>query len=294
MENLEGLTSNQKTHPAEPHGRQMPDVFAYSDYRRFLEDYYRYKKRTDRSFTYAKFSKKAGINSLNYFKLIKDGQRNLTPKNIHRFAQALGLREEESIYFEKLVHYCQSTSAEERSFYYKQLEEELESSGRGNLNHLKNDLYQYFAIFVIREMLELKDFRADVTWIQRKLSFFLEKSEIRDILLVLIQNGLVVEDKESNTLRIVESFVFYERQDSNHAVESFHIRNLENSIQMIRQLPFDSRDMVSATIAIREGDFKKILKEMNKNIGQLVKKYGVSGEADEVVQLNCQFLKVTK
>ena len=54
-----------------------PEVFDYLDYRAFLRDHYLDKKQRQ-GLSFRGFSKRAGLKSPNYLKLVIDGQRNLT------------------------------------------------------------------------------------------------------------------------------------------------------------------------------------------------------------------------
>ena len=79
------------------------DVFAYSDYRAFLRDYYRARKAAGRGFSYRSFSRRAELRSPNYLKLVIDGERNLSADMAKRFASACGLQGDEERYFMDLV-----------------------------------------------------------------------------------------------------------------------------------------------------------------------------------------------
>lgn len=97
------------------------DVFAYLDYRAFLRDYYRARKAAGRGFSYRSFSRRAGLKSPNYLKLVVDGARNLSTDMAERFAAACGLNADEQRYFVDLVAYCQAASAADRKRYYARL-----------------------------------------------------------------------------------------------------------------------------------------------------------------------------
>ena len=66
------------------------DVFAYLDYRAFLRDYYLWGKERGR-LSFRAFSRRAGLRSPNYLKLVMDGDRGITDAMATRFAAALGL-----------------------------------------------------------------------------------------------------------------------------------------------------------------------------------------------------------
>lgn len=99
----------------------QPRVFDYMDYRRFLKDFYLYKKGSSSSFSYRSFSRLAGLRSSNFFKFVMDGKRNLSLSGIYRFASALSLKTEEIRFFTDLVLFDQAESEKERNHYYEQI-----------------------------------------------------------------------------------------------------------------------------------------------------------------------------
>ncbi|MCB9620237.1 MAG: TIGR02147 family protein, partial [Sandaracinus sp.] len=52
-----------------PRPREL-DVYGYLDYRAYLRDFYETKKAAGRGFSFRSFSKRAGLKSPNYLKLV--------------------------------------------------------------------------------------------------------------------------------------------------------------------------------------------------------------------------------
>ena len=94
------------------------DVFAYLDFRAFLRDYYNARNTTGRGFSYRSFSRRAGLKSPNYLKLVIDGERDLSADMAERFGHACGLKQDELRYFVDLVAFGQATTLAERSAPY--------------------------------------------------------------------------------------------------------------------------------------------------------------------------------
>jgi hypothetical protein len=95
-------------------------VFDYLDYRAFLRDDYLDKKRR-RGFSFRGFSRKAGLGSPNYLKLVMDGHRNLTEAMAKRFAVASGLSGDGADYFSELVRLAQARTTSARGEHYARL-----------------------------------------------------------------------------------------------------------------------------------------------------------------------------
>jgi len=56
----------------------MESLFTYTDFRKYLADFYEEKKQTTRYFTYRYFSQKAGFKSPQPAPADQQGKRNLT------------------------------------------------------------------------------------------------------------------------------------------------------------------------------------------------------------------------
>ena len=90
------------------------DVFSYQDYRDFLRDFYLQRRQVDRKFSIRFFARRAGLKSENYLKVVMDGRRNLTTRNLPKFVKGLGLGPSQAEYFEALVNLNQARDLNER------------------------------------------------------------------------------------------------------------------------------------------------------------------------------------
>jgi len=99
----------------------MKKLHAYDNYREYLLDFYNHQKYVVPGYSYQMFSKKAGLHSPNYLKLIIDGKRNLTTTNIQSFALSLNLQGTEVDFFEALVLQNQAEKKIEKDYYTKRV-----------------------------------------------------------------------------------------------------------------------------------------------------------------------------
>jgi hypothetical protein len=104
------------------------------NYRRFLKDYYLKAKAEKKYFSYRYFSRRAGINSPNFLKVVIEGKRNLSSTTIEKFASALGLDQKETVFFRRLVVFNQARTASEKQESYiilREMANQLRLSGHG-------------------------------------------------------------------------------------------------------------------------------------------------------------------
>lgn len=81
----------------------MPNIYNYLDYRQFLEDFYKEKKKKNPKFSYQVIANIAGFKAKSHYKGIIDGSRNLTTQSIPKMNKVLKLTDKQFAYFSDLV-----------------------------------------------------------------------------------------------------------------------------------------------------------------------------------------------
>jgi len=85
------------------------NLFEYTDYRQFLRDWFVLVKKSDSRFSYRYIARLAGFKSPNFFKLVSEGQRNLTIESAVKLAKAVKLTQVETDFFLLLMEFNQTT-----------------------------------------------------------------------------------------------------------------------------------------------------------------------------------------
>ena len=270
----------------------MINIFKYKDYRQFLKDYYSEKKKLLKAFSFRFFAKKANLTSPNYLKLVMDGKRNLTHRNVKKFADGLGLQEKEAHFFENLVFMNQAKNDEEKEFYKKNLRL-LKDKGYGTT--LTKEQYQVCSkwfYLVIKEMLLLSDFKEQSRWIADKLDRSLTKREILDAIELLIKLNLVERDPKTQKL-VSKSIDFIgEPNVASEAVKKFYKEMIKKAHDCVDHQSADERFLNSLTIAINTKDLPRIFEKIRKFRNELDEFILRSKKYDSVYQLNIQFFRL--
>ncbi len=184
----------------------MPEIFEYLQYREYLKDFYQDQKTKKTGFTYARFSEKAGLGSPNYFKLVMDGEKNLTAANIVRFCRGLGLDHFERDYFEALVQFNQADDVEVRKHYQERLGRLKSRNGAGapsrrTLEEFEFEVLSSWTHHAVMVLTHVKGFRESPIWIKEKLFGLVSEEEVAHILESLQALGLLVRDKNGKLVQ---------------------------------------------------------------------------------------------
>lgn len=180
---------------------KMPSIFNFQDYREFLKAFYDAEKKAS-GLSFALFAKKAGLNSSNYLKLVIEGTRNLTQKNLFLFSKAMKLDSEETSFFECLVHLNQSQLIEEKNFYKKRfLELQKNKSTTKNISsNIMTPSWHYPICAVIAHGKTLEN---AAQMLHKK--YGMEKKKTLEIINYLYSHQILIEN-EKKQLEIAGNF----------------------------------------------------------------------------------------
>lgn len=134
------------------------NIYGYTNYRKYLKDYYRFMKENDSSFSYKTFLLKAGLSGPNFYREVSEGKKNLSPASSQKFAKALNLSKKEGQYFESLVLFNQAKTAKKKQQYFEILTT-FENSA--SLYEIPVKHYRYFSDWynlTIREYIHANKF----------------------------------------------------------------------------------------------------------------------------------------
>jgi uncharacterized protein (TIGR02147 family) len=184
------------------------DIFQYGDYRTFLADFYRREKARSPGFSHRSFAKRAGLASPNYLKLVIDGLRPVTEKNLSAFLRGLRLSGAPSEYFRTLVSLKESRDEKEKVVLLEKL---LKMRVRYSGDPLQVDKDRWEVLrswhhLAIREMVLLKDFQAEPGWIAARLGRKITPAQARESLEILQRLEFLKLDPSSGQLRLSDHY----------------------------------------------------------------------------------------
>jgi uncharacterized protein (TIGR02147 family) len=275
------------------HKPHIPSVLNYTDFRRFLMDYYAAMKAQTPYFSYRYFSKLAGFSSPNFLKLVMEGKRNLSGEGIEKFACAMKLKPAEARQFRMLVLMNQATVPEERDYYTRQI---LKSRVFRRLKPLTPELYEYYSEWFhvpLRELVARSDFRADPHWIGRQFTPPLSESQVANGLSLLEKLGLIARN-EAGQITVTDTLISTGDEVEGQAIKNFHREMIKKGAEAIDRFAKPERDISSLTVGVSHGNaarMKQMIQEFRKEL------LAVTGEeqvVEEIVQVNFQLFPLVR
>jgi uncharacterized protein (TIGR02147 family) len=268
------------------------DVFRYVDYREFLRAYYARKKTQKPGISLRAFSRRAGLKSPNYLKLVIDGDRNLTQALAVRFAEATGLTGEGVDYFCTLVACNQAKSDGERELHYARLREFRRYRETHKLDVAQDAYHAHWYVPAIRELTARADFDDDPKWIAKTLLPAITPAQARQAIAVLCELGMLVRDGDGR-LRQADPLVETQDVPLGHQVVRYHREMMRLASASLERVPRDEREIASLTLCISERALRELKVELERIERQLLQRFP-SKDAERVVQVNFQMFPLSK
>lgn len=272
--------------------RPRPEDFP--DYRAYLRAMTSYLKETRPQFSYRYFSRVAGFSSPNFLKLVAEGQRNLTPASIPKFAKGLGLDDRERESFETLVLLTHAPNDLERNRYYQRLRRhERGKSDTRRVESAQFDVYSSWFVLPIRELLLHPDFQEDPRWIAHQLRPRIKPQEVRLALDLLEKVGLVERD-ETGRLRPADTNISTGPRVRSLAVRNFHRAMMELAADALETVAIDARDITGLTISVTPAQYQDVRARIERFRREILDLTGTPQPGADIYQLSFQLFPLTR
>ncbi len=274
-----------------------PSVYDFTDYRAFLDSFYKYKKSQNPNYSMSVFIRKAGLglNSRGYLKMIIESKRNLAPHTLRRFIEALGLDTRASLYFENLVYFNQAKDHKDKTFYFERLSLSAEGHETESFEILKSKHHYYSNWYsvAIRELVGLHDFIEDPTWIVAQLRGRVTKKQALESLDHLLNLGLL---KGNSQGKLVQStpLVKWKGGEFDNVIQNYHFEMIKLAEEALKTDDYSDRRCSSVTLSCSRECFPEIIEKINKFRDELTQKFGTDKRAaNSVIQINLQSFILT-
>jgi uncharacterized protein (TIGR02147 family) len=268
-----------------------PQILEYQDYRDYLKDLYEYRKNEYPRYSYRKLASDFGFKPTNFFYLIIQRKRNLSFEALHRILAFSKFNAKDKRYFKALVNYNQADDPSEKESFLKELHKiKVKKS-----NIISESQFSYFKNWytpVIRELISLKGFVPNLSWISKKIVPKLTESNIKDTLTVL--------EKLNMIKRVGRKWVQLERhlatsiEVTSEILGRYHEQLLGLSMASLEYDPND-RDIGSMTMSLSRDQFDWMVRRVREFREEVQEELRKQDESPSMVyQLNMQLFPVTK
>ena len=269
--------------------KQLPNIFTYFDFRKYLEDYRRQRKCFDPGFTHSYICFRLGQrNSKSYFANVVNGTKMATAEFTNRFIELLELNDSEAHYFRLLVNYSQTMNPGEKEYYLQQLISRSATQCRF-ITEQEYDFYKNWYNSTIRAILDIYNFRDDYKALSDLIFPSVSATDVKNSLSLMKQLGLIKKN-ESGYYKPTDKTIKTGEFVKNELIRQYQMQCLELAKTILLCKTEKCHDISTNTMSISEECMQKIqhkIDQFRKEIRSLVQ--NDTSPADRVYQLNIQF-----
>ncbi len=275
----------------------MSDIFSYSDYRKFLSDYYDERKISRFGFSYQNFSQKAGFTSKSFVFNVINGRKNLGRGSIVKLCDAMKLSKTEAAYFETLVYFNQAPNFKERNFYFEKLSAIRPSSPEASsARKLRNNQYEFYSNWyhvVIRSLIDLYPDIKEPERIASMVNPPLKSLQVKKSIELLLRLGLI-ESRKDGGYRILDKALSTGHEVQSLAILQFHLDCMDLAAKALKVLPKDQRNISGLTLGISKSAYEETCKIIHAAQESIIAIAEKDEGSDMVYQLNFHLFPVSR
>lgn len=274
---------------------ELPNIFEYSDFRKYLSDYYDIRSSNDKTFTKSNMCRLLGLpNSRSYFSDVLNGKK-VTPQKLQRFIEVLELAPMESTYFRTLVNFNQSDDDLDQKELYL---DKLIHLNRTPEKLISKEVYLYYRQFhhsVIRATLDIVDFRDEYVKLSKILVPPTSAKTVKESIELLLELKLIAPNEEGY-LKATDQLISTGSISMDSLIRQYQLSCLAVAKDIILKgkctLP---HRVITKTISMSEDAYRKLEKrvsDFNKEVNSLIHKD--EKEADRVYQLDILLVPMSR
>ena len=269
----------------------MKEIVEYTDYRKFIQDYYDERKRCS-AFSWHAFAQKAGFSSDVYLKYVCEGKKNLSIASAGSVATAMGLVGFEYDYFILMVSYAHAKSDTAKRAAFEERCALAQAHKIRILGREEFDYYKSWKNSVIRELAPHMP-GAKPLEMARACRQKISAAEVSETLDFLVKAKLLKKDRSGNYVQTDKAIMMGNVDAVPVAARELQRQMGEFAIQSL-DLPLSERMMSGLTLGLTQRAYERIRKELEDCCRRVIAIATEDEETDRVYRLNMQLFPMSE
>lgn len=269
------------------------NLFSFTSFRQYLSELIESERKSGNGTSLRSFAERVGI-GLSTLKMVLEGERNLTIKNIHVISESLNLSKSEHDYFEAMVLRDQADDVLVKSYYHSRLKQ-LKSEAKTRLLRTSDSkiMNKWFFPALLIYLLDVERIDQhsldDSVLLRTAKKFGIPCKDISEAISELVKAG-VLQQKEDSRYHLV-----FERVNGSLAKQRY-IKDVSAEIQKRIGSEFDNPlAMFSAhTLSIPSHLVANFYDEYKKLADRYMSYSAEDPNELEILQVCCQAVPVVK
>lgn len=268
----------------------MINVFDYTDFRKYLTDYYEYRKKEFSHFSYRLLTMQAGLNAGNFIKMLK-GERNLSTAAAIKLTHSLKMNKRERDYFQTMVRFCQAKKHEDKKIYFEEMLTFKESAVRvlDTNQYMFYDKWYYTAVREALAFYPLTD--GNFCHLGKYIIPSISEKQVAQAIKVLKSLGLVEMNESGRYIR-TNDLLSTGNDIRSLILNNFIIDTMKLAAEAINS-GLKETNLSSVTFSISSKEFDEVQRELRQCRRKVLEIAKNCTNPDRVFQFNMQFFPLT-
>ena len=269
----------------------MKEIVEYTDYRKFIQDYYDERKRSS-AFTWRDFARDAGFSSAVYLKYVSEGKKNLSVGAAGSVAAAMGLAGFEYTYFVLMVSYAHAKGDEAKRAAF---EERCALAMAHKIRVLGAEEFNYFKSWKNAVLRELAPHMPGAKPLEmaKACKPAITAAEVSETLDFLVRAKLLKKDKDGNYQQTDKAISMGSVDAVPVAARDLQRQMGEFAVKAL-SLPLSERDMSGLTMGLTRRAYDRIKKELADCRRRVIAIASEDDETEQVYRLNLQLFPLSE
>lgn len=268
-------------------------IYHYTDVRFFLRDYYKFRKKSSRSFSYRQFAQKAGI-ATGLFQDVIAGRRMLTENSMQKFATAMKLGRRQKEYFLWMLRFARAKNSEEKNESFNHM---CHYRSHARMKFLAEDSFEFYSSWIhgaIRLLASLPNFNESPEWISSQLDPSPGIREIKNSLKLLEKLKLLVRDQEGKLI-LGGQLISTDYELDSYIVKRYNREMIDLGALALEKLPKEKREVSSLQVSVSQKMFARFQQRLRIFKEELLAMaIEEKAEPETILQLNLQLFPLVK
>lgn len=271
------------------------NIYDYSDYRKFLQEFYELEKSLDSSFSYRVFAAAVGMDASLLLKILQ-GKRHISSKCIDVFVKFFRFKDAKAEYFREMIAYGKAKNDEDVRRHFETLQKMRPAASR-ELDEARYRYFQQWYYPMIRSALDVFNYRGtqDAAALGECCIPKLSASQVENAVDALLQLGLA---HARNDGRVVPTEAHLKTMEHwlSACISDYQSSIAELAGKSIQNTPKEKRDISTLTMALDSQQIDKIREILAKTRKAIVNVVNAMPPqiCDSVYQLNFQLFPMMK
>jgi uncharacterized protein (TIGR02147 family) len=269
----------------------MLDLFTYTDYRKFLRDFFDERRKNKSFLSLRYYAGKLGLDPGNFIKIL-NSERHLSTKTIQQTINFLKLSKHEGDYFRTLIAFAKAKKQSEIKCHFERLAA-MKRIEPFEITSAMAEFYRAWYHTAVAGLLSYYTFDGDYMALARQLVPSITINQAKESIALLTKTGIIKKDSQGH-LRPVHDLMTTGDKWNAAAIHEYQRETIKLAELALDELPKSIRDISTVSFAVNEEDFKEIC-SLAKDFRNSVMRIARDSEiADRLYQVNIQIFPLTR